>query len=61
MFEKLEIAESIYEVAVEPSYKNLIGCMPTVLVTADKREDNLPRHRITLRSVRALASAENDM
>ena len=37
MFELMEIVESIYEVVVESSYKNLPKQTPTVLVTADKR------------------------
>ena len=36
MFESMEISESIYQGVVEPSYKNLLGYMPTVLVTARK-------------------------
>ena len=38
MFERMEIAESIYEGAVEPSYKNRLGNMTTVLVSAGKQE-----------------------
>ena len=34
MFDRMEIAESIYEGVVEPSYKKLLGQMPTVLVIA---------------------------
>ena len=36
IFECMEIAEYIYEGVVEPSYKNLLGNMPTVLVTEEK-------------------------
>ena len=36
IFERMEIAESIYEGVVEPSYKNILGHMPTVLVPAGK-------------------------
>ena len=36
MFEHMEIVEYIYEGVVEPSYKNLLGYMPTVLVTSGK-------------------------
>ena len=36
MFERMETAEYIYEGVVEPSYKNLLGKMPTVLSTAVK-------------------------
>ena len=38
MFECMEIAEYIYECIVEPSYKNPLGQMPTVLVIAEKIE-----------------------
>ena len=31
----MDIDEYIYEGLVEPSYKNLLGHIPTVLVTAD--------------------------
>ena len=34
MFEIMDIAESIWEGVVEPSYKEPLGKMPTVLVTA---------------------------
>ena len=36
MFEHKEIAEYINEGVVEPSYKNLLGNMTTVLVSAGK-------------------------
>ena len=36
MFERMEIEEYIYDVVVEPSYKNLQGNMPIALVTAVK-------------------------
>ena len=36
MFEHMEISEYIYEGVVEPSYKNPLRQMPTVLVTAVK-------------------------
>ena len=36
MFKHMEIAGYIYEVVVEPSYKNLLGYIPNVLVTAGK-------------------------
>ena len=58
----MDISESIYEVVVEPYYlKNLLGKMPTVLVTEGTREENPPRHRLTPRLVRVLARAENGM
>ena len=34
MFERMEIAESIYESVVEPSYKNSLENMPTIIFTA---------------------------
>ena len=57
-FECMEIAESIYESLFKPFIKNLLGNMPTVLVSAGKREDNTPRKIPTLRQVRALISTE---
>ena len=56
MFEHMEIAESIYEGVVEPSYKNIPGQTPTVLVTAGIIEENPPRLGIAPIKVRALAS-----
>ena len=38
MFERIEIAESVYEGVLEPSYKNLPGQTPIVLVTAGKKD-----------------------
>ena len=56
------ISESIYEGAVEPSYYNkILGNIPTLMVTSGKREEKTPRHILTPRWVRELASAENDM
>ena len=46
MFELTEIAEYIYEGVVEPSYKNLLGKMPTVIVTAVKIEEKLPHQNL---------------
>ena len=43
MFERIEIAESIYKGVVEHSYKKLPGNMPTMLVTAGIREEKSPR------------------
>ena len=34
MFECMDIYESIHEVVEEPSYKKLLGQVPTVMVTA---------------------------
>ena len=42
MFERMEIAEFIYEGVVEPSYKNLPGQTPTVLFKAVRIEERLP-------------------
>ena len=42
MFERMEIVGYIYEVVVEPSYKNLLGQITTVLA---KKED-LRRSRL---------------
>ena len=61
MFEKMDIAESIYEGVVEPSYKNLLGQTPTVLVTSVIIEDTTPCQIITLRWAKALASTEKNM
>ena len=36
MFEHMKISEYIYEGVVEPSYKNPLGKMPTVLVLEAK-------------------------
>ena len=61
MFEQLETAESIYKGVVEPSYRNLPGQIPTMLVIAGIREKKLPRLKLAPRQERDLASAENDM
>ena len=57
----MEISESINGGVVEPSYKNLLGKTPTVLVTIDKIEENPTRHRLTPQWLRVLTGAENDM
>ena len=57
----MEIAESIYEGVVEPSYKNLPGNMPAVLATSGIREEKPPRLGLTLQQERDLERAENDM
>ena len=59
MFEKMEISDSIYKGVVEPSYKNVPGHMPTVLVTEGILEKNQTFQRITPQWVRGLSSAEN--
>ena len=45
----MEIAESIYESVVEPSYKILLGQMSTVMVSAVKLEKKPPRQLLTPR------------
>ena len=59
--ERMEIAKSIYEGVVEPSYKNLLGQMPTVLVIAGKKEEKPPRHGLAPKRLRALASSGKGM
>ena len=48
MFKKMDVVESIYKGIVEPFYKNTLGQTPTVIVTAGKREEKPPRHRLIL-------------
>ena len=50
----MENAEKDYKGAVEPSYKNLLEQMLTVLATAGKWEENPPDQKITPRQVNAL-------
>ena len=38
MFERIEIADSIYEGVVEPSYKNLPGKVPIIMGASEIRE-----------------------
>ena len=57
MFERMEIAESIYKGVVEPSYKNLPVQKPTMLVAEGKIEEKPPRHELSPRILRALESA----
>ena len=61
MFELIETEESIYEGVVEPSYKKLLGKIPTVLVTAVKWEEKPPRQLLNTRQVRAMEISENGM
>ena len=49
MFERMDIADSIYEGVVEPSYKKLLGKMPTVLFTSVYREKQPPCQILTPR------------
>ena len=49
MFEQIDISGFIYEGVLEPSYTKKLPCqIPTVLVTAEIREDNPSCHRPTL-------------
>ena len=61
MFEHMEISETMYAGVVEPSDKNLLGNMKTVMVTVEKKQDKPPHIRLTPRQVRFLSSAETDM
>ena len=47
MFERMEISEYIYEGVVEPSYKNQLGKIPPILVTAGKQEEGPPHQLFT--------------
>ena len=49
MFECMVIVESIYEGVVELYYKNLLGNMPPIMVTAEKIEERPPPHILTLK------------
>ena len=50
MFECMEIEESIYEGVVEKIYKkNILGHIPTVMVSAGKQEDNPPNQLLNPR------------
>ena len=49
MFERMEIAESVYEGVVEPSNKNLIWQITTAMVTSVKLEEKPPRQVLTPR------------
>ena len=57
----MEIEKFIYEGVVEPSYKNLLGQMPTMLVTEEELEENPTRQKLTSGQVKALASARKCM
>ena len=61
MFERMEIAESIYKGVVEPFYKNLPGHTRTVLVIASIREETPQLHGPALRRVISLESEENEI
>ena len=47
MFERIKIAEYIYECVVERSHKTLLGQMTTILVSAGKQEDKKPHQLLT--------------
>ena len=51
----------IYEGVVEPSYKNLLGHVTTVLVTVGKIEEKLVRRILTMIWVRALEITKSNM
>ena len=61
VFEHMEIVESIYEGVVEPSYKTPTRVDANHAGPSGIREENTPHIRLTLRQVKALASAENDI
>ena len=61
MFERMEIAENIYEDVVTPSYKKLLKQKPTVLESVGTREEKTPRKIPTLQLMRALTIAINNM
>ena len=45
----MEISEYIYEGVIEPSYKNLLDKIPTVMSTAGKLEEKPPLQLLTPR------------
>ena len=47
MFERMEIVETIYEIFVEPYYKNIIKQMLTVLVTVGNQEEKPTCQQLT--------------
>ena len=49
MFERTEIAESIYEGVVEPSYKELIIQIPILIASTGRLEKNPPGQILTSR------------
>ena len=62
MFEHMEISETIYEGAIEPSLpKKPLEHMLTVLITSGKRDEKPPRQKCTLRWVNALPSVSTGM
>ena len=61
MFESIQIAETIYEGVVEPSYKKLLDHMLTMLVSAGRREEKPPQQEFTPRWVNAMASSRKGM
>ena len=48
MFERTEIAKSIYQGVVKPYHKNILGQTPTVLISEGSREEKPPSQLLTL-------------
>ena len=61
MFERMEIAESIYEDVVTPYYKKLLGNNPPVLDSLGIIEEKPPCQTLTPRSMKVLTSTINNM
>ena len=60
-FDRMEIAESVYEGVVPPFYKKLLDQNPTVLDSVGIMDENPPRKTLTLKRMIVLARAVNDM
>ena len=58
MFERMEIAEYIYEGVLEPSLKKQLGNITILLVSAGKLLDNMPHQLLSPRLVIELARKE---
>ena len=56
-FEHMKIVNSINEVVVKRSYKNLLGLIPTILFSLVKREEKTPSQLHTPKMVLALIRA----
>ena len=61
MFERTEIAESIYEGVVTPSYKKVLRQKPTVLDSLGIREEKPPRQILAPQRMGALESSVNNI
>ena len=61
MFERMEIAESIYEGVVTPSYKKLPGQKQTLMDSVGKIEKHPPRQILTPQRMGVVESAINNM